>query len=347
MLTAGIWTTVIRTWLLLCRSSVRTDEVNPFTACLAPQYADCNGMERSPSAEPTCTMVPRSRGSMRASAVLRAVHEAEVGHLGDAPELLRGDLVEGREHRGEGDVDPYVDRPECRLGGVGGLLDLVGVGDVDGEREGAPAELLDFRRGRVEPGFAAGEQGDAGAAPGEQTGGGAADAGARSGDDDGLGHGVPFGTRTAVVRPRAASREGLVPRGFQPVRGSATAVFRRQVRGPGRRRLRARCGRPAGSKAPSKQQGLDADVVVEPLQVAQVGHGGCGGARAACGAQCPEIVQAERLGQGGCAQPDGEAAAAGGVRLEAVHRAGPQHVPEVGQGVAVLPGGHVRRRSRT
>ena len=46
MLTAGICTTVIRTLERSCSSSVRTDSVNPLTACLAPQYADCSGIAR-------------------------------------------------------------------------------------------------------------------------------------------------------------------------------------------------------------------------------------------------------------------------------------------------------------
>lgn len=69
MLTAGICATVTCTLLPRCSSSVRSDEVKPLMACLAPQYADCNGMARSPSVEPTCTTVPRSRGSMRFSAL--------------------------------------------------------------------------------------------------------------------------------------------------------------------------------------------------------------------------------------------------------------------------------------
>ena len=46
MLTAGICTTVIRTLLLSCSSSHRTDSVKPLMACFAPQYADCNRIAR-------------------------------------------------------------------------------------------------------------------------------------------------------------------------------------------------------------------------------------------------------------------------------------------------------------
>ncbi len=46
VLTAGSWTIEIRTWDLSCSSSQRTDSVNPWIACLAPQYADWSGMPR-------------------------------------------------------------------------------------------------------------------------------------------------------------------------------------------------------------------------------------------------------------------------------------------------------------
>ena len=70
MFTAGICTTVTRTLDLSCRSSQRSEEVNPLMACLPPQYADCSGMLRSPSADPTCTITPRSRGRIRARAAM-------------------------------------------------------------------------------------------------------------------------------------------------------------------------------------------------------------------------------------------------------------------------------------
>ena len=59
---------VTRTRLRSCSSSQRSDSVNPWMACLAPQYADCSGMPRYASAEPTCTMAPLSQGSIRSSA---------------------------------------------------------------------------------------------------------------------------------------------------------------------------------------------------------------------------------------------------------------------------------------
>jgi len=77
--TAGICTTVM--WMLLpsCISSVRSDSVNPLTACLAPQYADCNGMERSLSADPTWTMVPRSRVRVVGGSAPSEAHPDDAG----------------------------------------------------------------------------------------------------------------------------------------------------------------------------------------------------------------------------------------------------------------------------
>ena len=51
-----------------CRSSHRSESVKPRMAAFAPQYADCSGMLRYASAEPTCTMLPRSLARIRASA---------------------------------------------------------------------------------------------------------------------------------------------------------------------------------------------------------------------------------------------------------------------------------------
>ncbi len=70
MFIAGRCTIVIATSLWSCINSVRTDSVNPTIACLAPQYADCNGMPRYASADPTCTTVPRPAGRIRRSAAI-------------------------------------------------------------------------------------------------------------------------------------------------------------------------------------------------------------------------------------------------------------------------------------
>ncbi len=69
----------------------------------------------------------------------RAVDEAQVSHLGDPAELLRGDLGERGEHRGEGHVDPHVDGSEGVLYLLRGRIHLGEIGDVrrDGERPAA------------------------------------------------------------------------------------------------------------------------------------------------------------------------------------------------------------------
>ena len=46
VLVAGRWTIVTRTLLWSWISSHRRDSVNPWTACLAAQYADWSGMPR-------------------------------------------------------------------------------------------------------------------------------------------------------------------------------------------------------------------------------------------------------------------------------------------------------------
>jgi hypothetical protein len=58
------------TLLLSWNNSDRSESQSPWIACLAPQYADWSGMPRYASAEPTCTIAPRSRGRMRASAAM-------------------------------------------------------------------------------------------------------------------------------------------------------------------------------------------------------------------------------------------------------------------------------------
>jgi hypothetical protein len=65
---AGRCTIVRRTSLRSCSSSERSESQNPCSACLAPQYADCSGMPRYASADPTWTIDPRLRGSIRRSA---------------------------------------------------------------------------------------------------------------------------------------------------------------------------------------------------------------------------------------------------------------------------------------
>ena len=97
---------------------------------------------------------------------------------------------------------------------------------------------------------------------------------------------------------------------------------------------------PVGSRVPSKNIVLDADVVVEPLQVPQVGDGGRGVDVQVRGA-VPGDLQVVRGGDGGDPEPLGDAAAAGGVGLQAVDGARGAHALEVGEVAAVLAGGDV------
>ena len=102
--------------------------------------------------------MPWSRGFIRSSAARRPVDEAEVGNLGDAAEFVQADGVEGREHRTEGVVHPYVQRPEGVLRRLSSSLHLVRVSDVGGDREGSPAGVADVLRRRIQPFIAPGEQ---------------------------------------------------------------------------------------------------------------------------------------------------------------------------------------------
>ena len=103
---------------------------------------------------------------------------------------------------------------------------------------------------------------------------------------------------------------------------SADAVALGVVVRAGSGRARRACGSgrmhpPVGSRVPSKNSRLDADVVVEPLQVAQVGRGG-GDVGVQVRRAVPGDLQAVRRRDRRDAQPLGDAAAARRVGLEAV-----------------------------
>lgn len=134
-----------------------------------------------------------------------AVDEAQVGDLGGARVLLGSDLGERREDRTEGAVDPHVDAPEGLDRGVGGGFGLLVVGHVGGQDESAAAGLLDITGGGVQPGPAAGEKDDVGASGGERPGGRPADARARPGDDNSLGHAISPQSLGAAVSREAVS----------------------------------------------------------------------------------------------------------------------------------------------
>ena len=118
----------------------------------------------------------------------RAVDGAKVGDLGHAPELGGVDVPHSREHGRHRVVDPHVDRPELALGALGGSLDLVGIGDVGGNRQCGAALAADLLRGGLERLVVAREQRDPVAAAAELARRRAADPGGRSSEHDRAAH---------------------------------------------------------------------------------------------------------------------------------------------------------------
>ena len=113
------------------------------------------------------------------------IHLAEVRHLGHATELLGRDLLERREDRRHGVVDPDIDRAELFLDPVRGGLDLVGVGHVRGQHQGLAPGRFDILAGSLQavlPGAAACDQPDVRTVLCELLGGGAPHAGRCAGD---------------------------------------------------------------------------------------------------------------------------------------------------------------------
>ena len=156
----------------------------------------------------------------------RAVHEAQVGHLGDPAELLRGDLGERGEHRGEGHVDPDIDGSEGVLYLLRGRIHLGEIGDVRRDGERPAARPLHVARRAFQARLTARDQPDAVPALGELPGRGPADARARSGDGNSGSHVPSFAVRAAT------SQSGT---------GDGAAPVDRTARGDcGRRRLRRR-----------------------------------------------------------------------------------------------------------
>jgi hypothetical protein len=163
-------------------------------------------------AEPTWTMVPRSRSLGHSlQSRLHPPHAAVVGDVGRAAELVRLDVVEEREHRRHGDVDPDVDRAERLLGGGGGGLDGVRVRHVGWQDQGLAAGALHLPAGGLEAGAVASDQGEAGIGSGEAAHRRAADAARGAGDDDDFGHARittrrPGDTAPCVRRPTIPRR---------------------------------------------------------------------------------------------------------------------------------------------
>ena len=101
-------------------------------------------------------------------------------------------------------------------------------------------------------------------------------------------------------------------------------------------------GASLGVQGAVEEHVFNPDVVVEPLQVPQVGYGGCGVDVQVRGA-VPGDLQVMRGREGSDPQPFGDAPAAGHVGLQAVDCTASAHPAEVGQVIAVLTGGDIRR----
>src|SRR5699024_5612126 len=80
-----------------------------------------------------------------------AVHIAVVADIGDSGVLLRFDVHERTQDRGEGRVHPYLHRAEFRFDAFDRAVHGLGVGDIHRHRQGSCAGLLDFSGRRVPP----------------------------------------------------------------------------------------------------------------------------------------------------------------------------------------------------
>ena len=110
-------------------------------------------------------------------------HEAEVGHLGDALELLRFDVQELGEHRGERHVHPHVDGAEFAFHPFRGGLHLIRFGHVGGDGERPATRPFDVVGRGLQADLTPGEQRDCVSAGAEGECAGSTDTGARPGDD--------------------------------------------------------------------------------------------------------------------------------------------------------------------
>ena len=109
---------------------------------------------------------------------------AEVADLGDPAVLLGFDLVERREHRGERDVDPDVDRAHLGLDSGRDGEHLVCVGDIGRHRDRGSAGPLDLGDRTGEPLLTARHEHDGVTAVAERHGARPADPAARTGHHD-------------------------------------------------------------------------------------------------------------------------------------------------------------------
>ena len=88
------------------------------------------------------------------------VDVAEVTDLGYAPVLVRRDLLERREHRGERDVHPHVDLADLGLHAFRRGEDLVRIGYIDRNDERSSAGALDVACRAGQPCLATRDQDD-------------------------------------------------------------------------------------------------------------------------------------------------------------------------------------------
>ena len=94
-------------------------------------------------------------------------------------------------------------------------------------------------------------------------------------------------------------------------------------------------------KHPIEEQRIDPSVIVEQLNVPQIGHGS-GDRDMKVGCAVGGYLDIPRGGEGRRLKPRGVPAAAGDVDLEAVHRVGGEHAFEIGLVIAILPRRDVR-----
>ena len=115
MFTAGICTIVTRTLLPVVEQLGAQRLVEPLGRVLGAAVGALQG--DAPVGQRRADLDDRAAVAREhpAQGGAGAVHEAEVGHLGDPLELLGLDVDEPGEHRREGDVHPDVDLPELLL----------------------------------------------------------------------------------------------------------------------------------------------------------------------------------------------------------------------------------------
>ena len=133
-----------------------------------------------------------------------AVDLAQVGHARHPGELGGRRLRHRGQHRGHGRVDPHVDGAQLVLRGLGGAVDGLGVGDVEGEDQGPPAGRLHLLGRRFEALDATGDEGDIGPPLGEGPHAGPPHPGAGPGDDDDP---RPFGSFHGGPLPAGGGRD--------------------------------------------------------------------------------------------------------------------------------------------